>query len=916
MYLKSYNDSAKTTVKSSVDFAIYDDSRLIMASLCDIAVNVKGVLSNLNVISNNKSMHLCKYDDLDFSRYADIYRYSATQPAKWQYQTCKNNNYLHGIAFNKELIKNTIIDYKGTGKNKLIAKFLNDKHNIPVTDKIVALLDKELDFEELNVYSKKESTIRAYYISDYTIKQIPSVLQKIDLPFDKSTIHEWDNIKTVNDYILAFNKPIQKKMNKSISVRFNTKDMVDMRMFDYGMTPHRGQVPLIQAGIETLKAENIAMYTCEMGTGKTLLGIMSNSLYMLNKKKDYYTTMVVVPDATVKKWAKELYKILGNSVIIKICSTTKEYIRFTKENTSKKPVYFIVSKETAKLGFKRIPAVNYSSSSKIVEIDKDGLNVKKKIKSLALCPKCGEPMKNAAYRKTDPIEDTFLQRHHFTSIKKSNYKCPNCGEVLWSASYDKNSKTSLMDYCHRKNIKFDSLIWDEFHNERSISSCTGTTFGNFLNMSKSKILLSGTMTNGNISSLFPLLMRLIPRTMLKDGYGMKDMDKFINAYGSLKAVATISDDTQRWSTRTMFKDSDYREIAGISPVVYTKYLSNICISATMDDLGIDMVDYKEYPIAVEMEDDLKRNINRIESELKSNSAYCFEMYNNSILRHYINNPFGWSSLDVMNNKKEMVTIDFPNLNKNITLKKEEQLLSLVKEKLFQQRKCLVYTDFTGGNSKYQEGDMISERLQKLFIANGVNAKILKASVKPSERMEYINKNSDVEVWITNPTLVKEGLDLIEFPTIIFYTFDYEPLKIQQAARRAWRSTQIMNCETYYFYYTDSVEEKVIKSVTLKKMEMNALEGKYDIDDFNLVKRTASSLGKELYDCINVNDSLNKLNENQVRAKNIKLHPTVEAYYKEKNVINLSIAKKRHKKTSTGSNGVIVSQPSFFQELFA
>ena len=145
-------------------------------------------------------------------------------------------------------------------------------------------------------------------------------------------------------------------------------------------------------------------------------------------------------------------------------------------------------------------------------------------------------------------------------------------------------------------------------------------------------------------------------------------------------------------------------------------------------------------------------------------------------------------------------------------------------------------------------------------------------------MDYINKYNDTEVWITNPILVKEGLDLIDYPIIIFYNFDYDPLKIQQASRRAYRSIQTVDCETYYFYYLNSVEEKVMKSITLKKIEMSAIEGKFDVDSFNLIKRTASALGKALYDCINVKDSLGKLNQNQIKAKDIILHPLVEEMY--------------------------------------
>lgn len=888
MYLKSYNQEAKTTINANLDFIIKGErGNIVMFSICDIGVNVRGVLANLNTISENKSITIKQYDNISKETIIDdVHRCYPSTPSNWLYKICKNEKYTHGIAYNKKLINNTIIDFEGNNKYKLIATFLSDNHNIPVDEEVVKLIDNEKPFNELEVWSAKSTNIKAYYISEYNIKNIIDMLKRIKLPFNDNNISKWDSINTVSDYVLEFNKDIRKVMDKNIDIRFDSEnDLPNMDMFKYKRIPYKGQVALIESGVRTLKHNKRVIYTCEMGTGKSTIGTMCNDLYMKEKGKVNYLTLVVVPNATLKKWRDEIYTILGKSVDVVICTSTVEFIRFMKQGDITKPTYVITSKETAKLGFKRYPGVNYGTSTITYEEENDyGRIIKKQTKenNLALCPKCGMPMINNAKKKGCSIDDEYLKEKHFKSIKKSNYKCPNCNEVLWSAVYQKTVKTSLMDYCHRKNIKFDSLIWDEFHNEKNISSATGTAFGNILKMSDVKILLSGTMNNGNVSSLFPLLMRLIPRKMFKDGYTMQDMDKFIKTYGSLKATKVIKDDEQRSTNRTMFKDSDFSEIAGVNPIVFTKYLSDICISATMDDLGIDMVKYTEYPVEIEMEEELKNKYNTLSSTLKRTIPYNFEMYNGSVIRHYINNPFNWTHITVKKATPDgfdLVKIDFNNMDRSKTLKKEDKLIELVQSKLKVNKKCLVFTDFTGGNSKYQEGEIISDRLVRLLKERGIIAKCLKASIKPIDRMEYINNNPEVEVWITNPILVKEGLDLIDYPVIIFYNFDYEPMKIQQASRRAWRSIQTVDCETYYFYYKDSVEEKIMKTITLKKMEMEAIEGKFSLDDFNLVKRTASQLGKELYDCINIEDSLGKLNGHQVKASNIKLRSEVEEYYK-------------------------------------
>lgn len=882
MYLESYNKEAKTTIKSHIDFAIIGkDNQPIMISLCDIGVNVRGVMANFNSVSIEKYIKIKYYEDINRETELDVNR-NENQDTKWQYKITKDVEYTNGIVYRKDLIQNTIIDYSGNNKHKLIARYLNDKANIPVTDEIVKLLDIGV---ELTVLDKGNTNIKAYYISNNEIQNIPHFLQKVKLPLDDSNMDRWDNIKTVNDYVLEFNKEIRDVMNKSIKIRFKNEDLPNMNMFGYKRKPFRGQVALIESGVRTLNDTKRLVFSCEPSVGKTTLATMSNDLYMQEKGKSNYFTLVVAPNSTLRKWKEEIgTKILGDKVHVEICESTSQFIRFMKNNKLDKPIYIITSKETVKLGFKRYAGINIGTRIvKVPFVNEYGREsyTKTRIKDLAICPKCGQGMLNNARKKDCEPQDACLRKDDFKSIKKSNYKCPNCGEILWSATYQKTIKTSIMDYCHRKNVKFDSLIWDEFHGEKGISSGTGCAFGNILNMSEVKILLSGTMNNGNVSSLFPLLMRLIPRKMFKDGYTMKDMDKFIKTYGSLKAVKTIKDDEQRMTSRTMFKDSDFSEIAGINPIVFTKYLSDICVSATMDDLGIDLVKYTEYPIEVEMEKSLHEKYDSLSKGLKSIIPYNFEMYNSSVIRHYVNNPFFWESMTVKKPTQDgfdLVTVNFPNMNSKGILNKEDILIELIQEKLKEGRKCLVFTDFTGGNSKYQKGEIISNRLNRILTEQDIKAKILNTSIKPIDRMDYINKYKDTEVWITNPILVKEGLDLIDYPIIIFYNFDYDPLKIQQSSRRAYRSIQTIDCETYYFYYKDSVEEKIMKSITLKKVEMASIMGTYDIDTFNIVRRTASALGKELFDCLDMNDSFSKLNQNQVKAKNVKLHPLVEKMY--------------------------------------
>ncbi|KXC26729.1 hypothetical protein AW888_06665 [Pseudomonas aeruginosa] len=66
--------------------------------------------------------------------------------------------------------------------------------------------------------------------------------------------------------------------------------------------------------------------------------------------------------------------------------------------------------------------------------------------------------------------------------------------------------------------------------------------------------------------------------------------------------------------------------------------------------------------------------------------------------------------------------------------------------------------------------------------------VLRASVDTARREDWILDQIDrgIDALITNPELVKTGLDLRDFPTIAFLQTGYNVYTLQQAARRSWR----------------------------------------------------------------------------------------------------------------------------------
>jgi len=71
------------------------------------------------------------------------------------------------------------------------------------------------------------------------------------------------------------------------------------------------------------------------------------------------------------------------------------------------------------------------------------------------------------------------------------------------------------------------------------------------------------------------------------------------------------------------------------------------------------------------------------------------------------------------------------------------------------------------------------------------------------------------VLLCNPRLVETGLDLLDFPTMIFYEIEYSLYTLMQAARRSWRLGQTRPVEVYWPCYKDTMEHRAVALIGRK-----------------------------------------------------------------------------------------------------
>ncbi|MYG29732.1 MAG: SWF/SNF helicase family protein [Holophagales bacterium] len=136
------------------------------------------------------------------------------------------------------------------------------------------------------------------------------------------------------------------------------------------------------------------------------------------------------------------------------------------------------------------------------------------------------------------------------------------------------------------------------------------------------------------------------------------------------------------------------------------------------------------------------------------------------------------------------------------------------------RRVLVYATHTGRRD-------ITGRLETLLTRHGFKTAVMKADrVQPKQREAWVAKRVEegIDVLICHPRLVQTGLDLIQFPTLVWYETDYSVYTMRQASRRSWRIGQHRPVKVVFMAYRNTLQADALKLVAQKLQSSLAVEG--------------------------------------------------------------------------------------------
>lgn len=435
-----------------------------------------------------------------------------------------------------------------------------------------------------------------------------------------------------------------------------------------------------------------------------------------------------------------------------------------------------------------------------------------------------------------------------------------CGEKIVGAKNQKGYRCMESTKLLLKKLGkggIDVNIIDEFHLYAN-STNQGNSFANICRLGKVNIPMTGSLTSGRASDLFKLMFRLCPSKMLELGYSYKDESLFVDHFGRKQQEITIYHDRYSKSGVKQVR-KPWKELPGISPMLYNLLLSNHMVARTIEDLNVKLPTIKYYKHEIDMTEELRKNYN----ELKNDFIQFIKNFRGvSLGGSYINNLICYPDMPIQNPiyanvYGEEVLVSRPKCLdiKDKLLPKEKKLIDTISKEIAEDRRVLVYASFTG-----EKG--VSKRLVEVLSKFFRVAELKGSKVKLEKREEWIEKEyqKGTQVIITNPECVSTGLNIIQYPTIYFYEMPLNTKTLRQAERRSYRPNSVKDVKIYYSYYKDTLQQDIILLQSQKKKASLALEGQFSED---LLSQMAS--GGETIEAM-----LNKILQGKMKLKESEL----------------------------------------------
>ena len=608
-----------------------------------------------------------------------------------------------------------------------------------------------------------------------------------------------------------------------------------------------------------------AAVIAECGTGKTLISL--GAVHVHSDRKPF-TALTMVPPQLVEKWAREAFLTLPrvrvffidglrtptssighagvNEVRLRHGRIIREGLRTTLTELRQRktartarqrwdsicgfPALFIVGRDRGKLSYFWRHAYGLAACGRY-----QGSVVNPDTGCPIYLGEDGQRLLSVDFKKAKLSE--ILGNHNGDEAAKSRLALYS---ALWQADGKKIRRFAPVDFIGRYMPDFfDYAIADEVH-ELKGDTAQGNALGTLAACAQHTVVLTGTLLGGYADEVFNILFRLEAAKMVKEGFefGEAGVRAFTETYGLLEKVTVIEPEDNSCSEARVTKR--VRRRPGASPLLFGRFLMSLGAFISLEDISEALPPYREEVVSVEMDPPLKEAYKKLEEDVKK--ALKEHRGNQSVMSVALNalllypdrpfrlgNLYGWEYDPETQRRERFLIAETPDLNEDQVNAKERRLVEEVKAELARGRRCQIYAVYT------QKRD-VTRRLEQILLNEGIRVVVLTTDVPPELREGWYDRQlrSGVQAVICHPKLVQTGLDLIDFPTILFYETGYSIYVLRQASRRSWRIGQRVPVKVKFLHYAETMQESCLRLMGKKLLVSLAMEGKFSSEGLQAI----------------------------------------------------------------------------------
>lgn len=563
---------------------------------------------------------------------------------------------------NVELPPRKCVLFCPAGDRRALFEALDRKTAVPLIpefqDYVLDKLQRRRFLKPLRVISIRERLEAWLLLCKKDDANIVKVLEDglksgaIRIPGTVQNLSGFDSVHSVTSYLSAFGVTVAERIRNQFQPLFDpAAEQLSpeiLRINDYirehaGYSLYPAQLAVAESVKRKLSEGKSAFIVAECGSGKTKIGATALAAYQAQKRKKTFS-IILCPSHVAKKWVREIAETLPDTAGVIVRSITELDSLYAQYRQGDKSICAVISKEKARDGYMRRPAVLFDAR-----------------KGAFRCPSCGRIIELPSSDDTDGW--TTAKPEAFRMENRRNHQCMNCESPLWTAvnpsvpspwvkipeygwvhrklavhAMQKTKNPAALDAlqtlrenpdgyfptrgaCRRYPLssyikkryrgRLDGLIVDELH-EYNNDSGQGDAMAELFGTAKKVIGMTATLINGYSSGIFHLLYRTSAQLMLADGKPHEKPALFNTEYGVVETTYTEADERYAAKRRSQKSGVRTRQLPGVSPLVFSRFLLEKTAFLSLSDMGKALPSYEEIPIACEMDEAVEMEYKRIE----------------------------------------------------------------------------------------------------------------------------------------------------------------------------------------------------------------------------------------------------------------------------------------------------------------